>query len=183
MSYRLGMAALARFGLDPQALAALHPHLTVVTLSAWGPAGPWATRRGFDSLVQCLTGIAALQGTPQAPGTLPAQVLDHATGYLAAAAALLSLAGLARGEQPQSVELSLAQTASWLLSTGTTIPEPARDLPADGHLITLAGASTPVQVIAPPGRTAHLAPSWSRTTQLGADPTTFPDTQPGRYPR
>jgi len=178
--YRPG--ALARFGLDPEVLAAHHPHLTVVTLSAWGPVGPWAMRRGFDSLVQCPTGIAALEGTPQAPGSLPAQVLDHATGYLAAAAALLSLAGVARGEQPKSVRLSLAQTAGWLLSTGTTVPEPARDLPPDGHLVTLAGAGQPAQVVAPPGRTAHLTPSWSRTTQLGADPTTFPDTQPSRCP-
>jgi len=170
-SYRPG--ALARFGLDPQALAAHHPHLTVVTLSAWGPVGPWATRRGFDSLVQCPTGIATIEGTPQVPGTLPAQVLDHATGYLAAAAALLSLAGIARGEPPQSVQLSLAQTAGWLLSTGTTIPEPARDLTPDRYQVCLAGAAQPVQVIAPPGRTAHLTPSWSRTTQLGADPATF----------
>lgn len=173
-SYRPG--ALARFGLDPQTLATHHPHLTVVTLSAWGPVGPWATRRGFDSLVQCPTGIAALEGTAQAPGTLPAQVLDHATGYLAAAAVLLSLAGVARGEHPSSVQLSLAQTAAWLLSTGTTAPEPPRDLSADDHLVTLAGAAQPVQVIAHPGRTAHLTPTWSRTTQLGADPATFPDT-------
>jgi len=173
-SYRPG--ALARFGLDPRALAAHHPHLTVVTLSAWGPEGPWATRRGFNSLVQCPTGIAALEGTSQAPGTLPAQVLDHATGYLAAAAALLSLAGVARGEHPRSMQLSLAQTAGWLLSTGTTIREPARDLPPDDHLVTLAGAAQPVQVIAPPGRTAHLTPTWSGTTQLGSDPATFADT-------
>jgi hypothetical protein len=172
--YRPG--ALAQFGLNPHSLAAQHPHLTVVTMSAWGPAGAWATRRGFDSLVQCPTGIAALEGTPQAPGTLPAQVLDHASGYLAAAAALLSLAGVARGEHPQSVQLSLAQTAGWLLSNGTTSPEPACDLPPDGYQVTLSGAAQPVQVIAPPGRTEHLTPAWSRTSQLGADPATFPYT-------
>jgi len=173
-SYRPG--ALARFGLDPLALAAHHPHLTAVTLSAWGPAGPWATRRGFDSLVQCSTGIATIEGTSEAPGTLPAQVLDHATGYLAAAAALLSLAGVTRGEPPQSVQLSLAQTAQWLLSTGTTTPATAQPLKPESHLVTLAGAAQPVQVIAPPGRTTLLAPSWSRTTQLGADPAAFSNT-------
>ena len=173
-NYRPG--ALSRFGLDPQTLAAHHPHLSVVTVSVWGPVGPWATRRGFDSLVQCPTGIADIEGTPEAPGALPAQVLDHATGYLAAAAALLSLAGTARGERPQSVQLSLAQTANWLLSTGTTTSEPARDLQADSYLVTLPGAAQPVQVIAPAGRTARLTPSWSRTTQLGDDPATFPDT-------
>lgn len=69
----------------------------MVVLSAWGPAGPWATRRGFDSLVQCPTGIAALEGDGTTPRVLPAQVLDHASGYLAAAGALLSLAAVERG--------------------------------------------------------------------------------------
>ena len=94
--YRPG--ALARFGLEPGALAERHPHLSVVTLCAWGPAGPWAERRGFDSVVQCPTGIALAEGTEGRPGTLPAQVLDHATGYLAAAAGLLALAATERGE-------------------------------------------------------------------------------------
>ncbi len=169
--YRPG--ALTRFGLHPQALAERHPHLTVVTISAWGPAGPWATWRGFDSLVQCPTGIAAIEGTDDSPGALPAQVLDHSTGYLAAAAALLSLACVTRGEPPRSVQLSLAQTAHWLQSAGTTTPGSARDLSLDDHLLTLPGAALPVQVVAPPGRTAHRTPSWSRTTELGADAADF----------
>jgi len=82
--YRPG--ALARYGLNPDELADRHPHLNVVTLSAWGTTGPWARRRGFDSLVQCPTGIASAEGDDEQPGTLPAQALDHATGYLAAAA-------------------------------------------------------------------------------------------------
>lgn len=173
-SYRPG--ALTRFGLDQRELAARHPHLTVVTLSAWGPAGPWATRRGFDSLVQCPTGIAAIEGTGVTPGALPAQALDHATGYLAAAAALLSLAGVARGAPPRSVHLSLAQTAQWMLDSGTSAPEHGDDLLPDAHLVTLPGAALPVHVIAPPGRTERLTPSWSKTTQLGVDAARFLDT-------
>jgi CoA transferase family III len=84
----------------PDALAERHPYLLVVTLSAWGATGPWAARRGFDSLVPCPTGIAVAEGADGKPGALPAQVLDHATGYLAAAAALLALAGVALGEPP-----------------------------------------------------------------------------------
>jgi CoA-transferase family III len=49
IGYRPG--ALARFGLAPDALAAAHPGLVIVTLSAWGETTPWAARRGFDSLV------------------------------------------------------------------------------------------------------------------------------------
>ena len=96
--YRPG--ALARFGLTQEALAQRHPHLSVVTLSAWGPGGPWSQRRGFDSLVQCVTGIALTEGSSDRPGWLPAQVLDHATGYLAAAAGLMALASAQRDGRP-----------------------------------------------------------------------------------
>ena len=122
--YRPG--ALSRYGLSPDALTQRHPHLSVVTLSAWGATGPWAARRGFDSLVQCPTGIAVAEGTHGNPGSLPAQVLDHATGYLAAAATMLALAGVERGEPPRTVQLSLAQAAQWLTSPGTNEREPLR---------------------------------------------------------
>ncbi|SDY32575.1 CoA-transferase family III [Modestobacter sp. DSM 44400] len=171
--YRPG--ALARFGLDAGSLAVRHPHLIVATLSAWGPTGPWAGRRGFDSLVQCATGIADAEGSAGAPGVLPAQVLDHATGYLAAAAILLALAGSVRGEPARSVELSLASTAHWLTGTpggGSTGAE--RPLAPDQHLISLSGAAQEVQVIAPPGHVGDLRPVWTGTTDLGADPAEFP---------
>ena len=102
--YRPG--ALSRFGLDPDDLAERHPHLAVVTVSAWGETGPWARRRGFDSLVQCPTGIATVEGDAPRPGVLPAQVLDHATGYLAAAAGLRALACAQRGEPVRSARLA-----------------------------------------------------------------------------
>ena len=169
--YRPG--ALARYGLDPHELADRHPHLNVVTLSAWGPAGPWAGRRGFDSLVQCPTGIAAAEGDGDRPGTLPAQVLDHATGYLAAAAGLLALAGVQQGRPPRVTRLSLAQTAQWLQSAGTTKRHPARNPDPAAHLVTLPGATRAVQVVRPPGRAGDLLPGWTSTSDLGAHPPSF----------
>jgi crotonobetainyl-CoA:carnitine CoA-transferase CaiB-like acyl-CoA transferase len=174
--YRPG--SLARYGLAPGDLAERHPHLTTVALSAWSAAGPWAQRRGFDSLVQCSTGIADAEGADGEPGVLPAQVLDHATGYLAAAAALLALAAVARGEPPRSVRLSLAQTARWLTGSGPADRRPQRELRPEGRLVTLAGASRPVRVISPPGRLADLAPGWRATTDLGADRPAFAATGP-----
>jgi CoA-transferase family III len=147
--YRPG--ALDRFGLAPDALAERHPHLSVVTLSAWGTTGPWAARRGFDSLVQCPTGIALAEGADGKPGALPAQALDHATGYLAAAAAMLALAGVQRGEPPQSVRLSLAQTAHWLTAAGTRERSAPCETNPEEHIVTLPGPSRPVHVITPPG--------------------------------
>ena len=112
--YRPG--ALERLGLSGDALAERHPHLTVVQLSAWGTRGPWGTRRGFDSLVQAATGIAdALRGSDGAPGALPVQALDHATGYRIAAAALRGLASRARGDGAEHAQLALAQAAADLM--------------------------------------------------------------------
>lgn len=169
--YRPG--ALARYGLASDALAERHPHLSVVTLSAWGATGPWTGRRGFDSLVQCPTGIALAEGTDGKPGALPAQVLDHATGYIAAAAALLALAGVERGKRPRSVRLSLAQTARWLMSAGTGEREAQREMRPEYHLMSLPGGARPVQVIGPPGRVGDLLPRWTSTTDLGADSPAF----------
>lgn len=113
--YRPG--ALDRFGLSPQALLARRPGLVVAQLSAWGPYGPWAGRRGFDSLVQVATGIAVVEGSAELPGALPAQALDHGTGYLLAAAVLRSLTEGSADGHGRVVRLSLARTATWLLES------------------------------------------------------------------
>jgi crotonobetainyl-CoA:carnitine CoA-transferase CaiB-like acyl-CoA transferase len=111
--YRPG--ALAAVGLDPARLRDDHPHLVTVTLSAWGHAGPWSGRRGFDSLVQAATGIAVVEGDGATPGALPAQALDHGTGYLIAAAALRGLAERARTGRAVHARVALARTAALLL--------------------------------------------------------------------
>ncbi|MGW5125655.1 CoA transferase [Streptomyces sp. NPDC004069] len=110
--YRPG--ALDRFGLSPDALAERRPGLVVAQLSAWGAYGPWGGRRGFDSLVQVATGIAATEGSPEQPGALPAQALDHGTGYLLAAAVLRALTEQTREGGTRLLRLALARTASWL---------------------------------------------------------------------
>lgn len=150
-----------------------HPHLSVVTVSAWGATGPWEGRRGFDSLVQCAAGIAIAEGADGGPGVLPAQALDHATGYLAAAAALLALAGIQREEPPRTVRLSLAQTARWLMAAGARERSAPREASPQDHLVTLPGASRPVHVIAPPGLAGDLSPRWTSTTELGVDQPEF----------
>jgi crotonobetainyl-CoA:carnitine CoA-transferase CaiB-like acyl-CoA transferase len=115
--YRPG--ALRRFGLDPDQIADAHPGTVVVTLSAWGTTGRWGARRGFDSLVQIATGIGWAASADNArPGALPCQLLDHATGYLAAAGALSALARRARTGVASHVSLSLTRTAQWLAGPG-----------------------------------------------------------------
>jgi hypothetical protein len=93
--------ALARLGYDPDTLRRSNPALVVARLDAYGWTGPWAGRRGFDSLVQMSTGIAAAgrtTGSVDAPPVpLPVQALDHSVGYLLAAGVLRSLTRLRAG--------------------------------------------------------------------------------------
>ena len=115
--YRPG--ALDRFGLSPDALVERRPGLIVAQLSAWGAYGPWGDRRGFDSLVQVATGIAAIEGAPGQPGALPAQALDHGTGYLLAGAVLRAVTEQAEEGHSIALRLALARTAAWLMADGS----------------------------------------------------------------
>lgn len=118
--YRPG--ALDSLGLDAETLAAVRPGLVEVQLDAWGYSGPWAERRGFDSLVQLATGIAGphdddatdaadARAASDAPIALPVQALDHATGWLAATAALRAVAHARRTGEGSRSRVSLARTA------------------------------------------------------------------------
>jgi crotonobetainyl-CoA:carnitine CoA-transferase CaiB-like acyl-CoA transferase len=159
--YRPG--ALAAYGLESAALAGRHPHLTVVALSAWGTHGPWAGRRGFDSLVQAASGIATACAEPGAhtPGKLPAQALDHGTGYLIAAAAPRGLTLRAREGRAAHAELALAQTANWLLRQSRRTDRPAAAEPdATPYLVSLPSPGGEVALVAPPGRLDGRALRW-----------------------
>ncbi|MFE2186658.1 CoA transferase [Streptomyces sp. NPDC059455] len=172
--YRPG--ALDRFGLAPDALLERHPGLVVAQLCAWGWSGPWAGRRGFDSLVQAATGIAAIEAdTDDRPGALPAQALDHGTGYLLAAAVLRALTERQETGGGRHLRLSLAGTASWLthgIAPAAPVDGPAYD-PAPwlaetaSDLGTLHHARSPIATpdgpldwARPPGRLGADAPRW-----------------------
>lgn len=112
---------LAERGFSPATLAAARPGIVCASLSAYGHVGPWAGRRGFDSLVQTAAGFnhaeAQAAGKDQ-PQALPAQVLDHAAGYLLALGVMAALARQMDEGGSWHVRVSLAQTAHWLRSLG-----------------------------------------------------------------
>ena len=111
--------ALGRLGLDAAARQRLCPGLVDVSLDAYGWAGPWQARRGFDSLVHMSSGIAAegmrRYGTDR-PKPLPVQALDHATGYLMAAAVVRGLTRRLTDGKGSITRTSLARTAALLTS-------------------------------------------------------------------
>ncbi len=106
--------ALEKLGLGEEQLRDINPNLIYVTLNAFGWQGPWRNRRGFDSLVQRATGLAA-PGPGGKPQALPYQVLDHATGYLMAAAAVRALLRASRDDVILSARLSLVRQAHLIL--------------------------------------------------------------------
>jgi len=118
--YRPG--GLERLGFGPQDAALLRPGIVYVSLSAYGGADPWQSRRGFDSLVQTAMGFnhaeAEAAGTPDRPRPLPMQILDQATGYLIAFGAAAALLRQQREGGSWHVELSLARTGHWLRQLG-----------------------------------------------------------------
>jgi crotonobetainyl-CoA:carnitine CoA-transferase CaiB-like acyl-CoA transferase len=113
--------SIAALGFSPVDAAKINPGIVYVSLSAYGHAGPWAERRGFDSLVQTATGFNHAEGQAaglDGPKELPAQMLDHATGYLMAFGAMMAKARQAREGGSWHVRVSLARTGQWLWNLG-----------------------------------------------------------------
>jgi crotonobetainyl-CoA:carnitine CoA-transferase CaiB-like acyl-CoA transferase len=176
--YRPG--ALAGLGYGPETLKQRAPGLIDVSLCAYGWTGPWAGRRGFDSLVQMSCGLAheAMMRTgAQKPVPLPVQALDHACGYLIAAAALRAVRRHNTTGQVQSARLSLARVAHLLMSAG------AHDI--RGRMLDLtdddlaAGSETtdwgPARRVRFPVQIDGALPNWPRQAgRLRRDPPRWP---------
>ena len=163
--YRPG--AMDRLGFGPARLAELRPGIVAVSISAFGHAGPWAGRRGFDSVVQAANGIAYRGATPDGtPRFAPANPLDYVTGYLAAAGALAAIRRRAIEGGSWLVRLSLARTGALLAALPET--ETAGEDVTDDRLAELMTVTD-----TPFGRLRHLAPvaeldvtpaAWDRPT-------------------
>jgi crotonobetainyl-CoA:carnitine CoA-transferase CaiB-like acyl-CoA transferase len=113
--------ALDRLGYDASVRAKLNPGLVDVALNAYGWTGPWRDRRGFDSLVQMSAGIAEAGmrwRNSDRPIPLPVQALDHATGYLLAAAVVRGIAHRLESQRGLRARLALARTAQLLVDHG-----------------------------------------------------------------
>jgi crotonobetainyl-CoA:carnitine CoA-transferase CaiB-like acyl-CoA transferase len=116
-SYRPG--TLAARGFSPEELAKQRPGIVYVSLSAWGPTGPWKDRRGFDSIVQSASGMALAQGGPAGPKLLPCSAIDYVSGYLMAFGAMVALARRAKEGGSWRVRVALARVGKWIVDRGT----------------------------------------------------------------
>jgi crotonobetainyl-CoA:carnitine CoA-transferase CaiB-like acyl-CoA transferase len=153
--YRPG--ALAGLGFAPEGVAALRPGIVYVSMSAFGPQGPWQDRRGYDSVVQSVSGFCDEVAVDGEPRFLPVSALDYVTGYLAAFGAQVALARRAAEGGSYHVQLSLAQTGQYLAGLPRTSPAERAGLAAELPAGRLAGLLT--ETVTPFGRLRHLAPA------------------------
>ncbi|MCJ2090165.1 CoA transferase [Methylobacterium sp. E-005] len=171
--YRPG--ALDGLGYGAEARRARAPGLVEVCLDAYGWTGPWVGRRGFDSLVQMSTGIAqAGRDWQQAakPVPLPVQALDHATGYMMAAAVLRLLARRLADGTGGGARLSLARTAALLVEAGAAEPEAPCSAVSPQDLAPAVEATSwgPARRLRPPVEITGAPMHWARAARrLGDD--------------
>jgi crotonobetainyl-CoA:carnitine CoA-transferase CaiB-like acyl-CoA transferase len=183
--YRPG--SLAARGLSPEELAAIRPGLVYVSLSAFGHAGPWAHRRGFDTVVQSVSGITtrqaeAVPGKVPGPEFYPVSAIDYCTGYLMAFGAMLALERRAREGGSWLVRISLAQVGKWIVDLGEVPAAELAGVPEDFAAEELEAWSMVSDT--PSGRLRHLKPvvrmsetpaRWARpSVPLGYHPPIWP---------
>jgi crotonobetainyl-CoA:carnitine CoA-transferase CaiB-like acyl-CoA transferase len=183
--YRPG--TLGDRGLSPETVAKLRPGIIYVSLCAFGHVGPWAARRGFDTVVQTVSGISHRQGdlfpgVAPGPQFYPASAIDYLTGYLMAFGAVVALTRRVHEGGSWLVRISLAQTGRWLVGRGEVRESELRDVPREFTSAELERWST--TTVTPVGRLRHLgpvlrlsetAPRWARpSVPLGYNEPAWP---------
>ncbi len=165
--------ALERIGFGADARAKLAPGLIDVALDAYGWTGPWAHRRGFDTVVQMSTGLAEREMRlrhSDKPEQLPVQALDYGTGHIVAAAVLRALTEQARDGQGRAARLSLARSAAFLAAYESTDDAPLADEQADDLAdATEATYWGPARRLKPPVRVETCDMHWERSAGLLGD--------------
>jgi crotonobetainyl-CoA:carnitine CoA-transferase CaiB-like acyl-CoA transferase len=158
--YRPG--ALANRGLSPEELTSIRPGLVYVSLSAFGHAGPWASRRGFDTVVQTVSGMTVRQADcfpDKSPGPqfYPVSAIDYCTGYLMAFGAMVALARRTQEGGSWLVQISLAQVGKWIVDLGEVPAAELKGVPIEFTASELERWSTVSET--PSGRLRHLKPA------------------------
>ncbi|EPM50732.1 CAIB/BAIF family protein [Pseudomonas syringae pv. actinidiae ICMP 19099] len=156
------VGGLAAYGLDYASLKAINPRLIYCSITGFGQSGPYATRPGYDFMIQALGGLMSLTGLPEGEeGAGPVKVgvalTDILTGLYSTTAILAALAHRDQSDVGQHIDMALldvqvaclANQAMNYLTTGVA-PErlgnahpnivPYQSFPtADGDLILTVG--------------------------------------------
>jgi crotonobetainyl-CoA:carnitine CoA-transferase CaiB-like acyl-CoA transferase len=130
-----------RMGVGPDAALARNPELIYVSISGYGPSGPYRDRRANDPVIQGVTGYVALQRNPQIPFTdlVRNVVADKATAWMVAQAVTAALfARLRGGAGGQHVEVSMLDAALAFLWPDGMVAHTLLDDPLGTERLTVA---------------------------------------------
>jgi crotonobetainyl-CoA:carnitine CoA-transferase CaiB-like acyl-CoA transferase len=102
---------LKKMGIDYETLSAINPRIILATNSTFGSEGPYATRVGFDTIGQAMSGAMFLSGDGKVPTRANAPYVDFGSALLATVGVLAALMDRARSGKGQKVETALLRTA------------------------------------------------------------------------
>ncbi len=169
--YRPGV--MGELGFAPQDVAAARPGIVYVSITCYGPEGPFRERAGWEQVAQTVTGICH-EGSEERPMLLPAAACDYTTGYLGAYGTLLALARRAREGGSYHVQVSLCQSGLFIYRRGKTrFERGGMDLDEaelDALRIQTEPERGPIRHLGPVLQLSETPPRWSRPTPtLGAN--------------
>ena len=81
---------LEKWGLGYDELAKINPKLVLARVTGFGQIGPYASRPGFGTLAEAMSGFASITGTPDGPPTLPPFGLADGISALTTAYAIMT---------------------------------------------------------------------------------------------
>ena len=102
---------LQEMGIDYETISAINPRIILATTSCFGSEGPYATRVGFDTIGQAMSGAMFLSGDGKVPTRMNAPFVDFGTALLNTVGVLAALMDRAKSGKGQKVETALLRTA------------------------------------------------------------------------
>ena len=108
---------LERLGLGPEVLCARNPRLVVLRVTGFGQDGPYASRPGFATMAEAMSGFAAINGEPDGPPLLPPIALtDEVAAIAGAFAVMVALHDRERTGLGQVIDVNLLESMLQMMS-------------------------------------------------------------------
>jgi len=119
-NYKVG--GLQAYGLAYAQIKSLYPRLVYCSITGFGQTGPYASRAGYDFLIQAMGGIMSVTGAPDGdPMKVGVGIADVMTGMYATVGILAALRHRDQTGEGQYIDLALLDTqVSWLINAGTS---------------------------------------------------------------
>ncbi|WP_134765139.1 CaiB/BaiF CoA-transferase family protein [Nocardioides sp. 1609] len=108
--------AAERLGLDADTLRATRPELIHCSISGYGSIGPYRSKKAYDLLVQCETGLVSVTGTAEEQAKVGVSIADVATGMYAYTGILTALYERERTSQGTTLTVAMLDAlGEWMM--------------------------------------------------------------------